>query len=338
MGETTESSMGAGKLRIMVCNDPAEPPAMTLTPERLAKALASRPALADRTVARFGGLAPGEPGAMPDADILFTNGTVALDQAKASAPSLRWVQSMSAGVEALLRSLPPGLTLVNASGVHAEKAGEFVLAAVLMLNHAIPKFVEDKSRRAWEPVFGPTLRSRRILVLGTGDIGRSAARALRPFGCHVTGVNRSGAASAEFDATITTASLDAALPQAGILVSTLPATPLTRGLVDRRRVLLLPEGAGVVSVGRASVLDYDALYDRLDDGTLAGVVADVFPEEPPSPGSRAWTTPRLIITPHCSVDDHVHYLDNCLEIFLDNLENDLAGRPLRNVVDPAVGY
>jgi phosphoglycerate dehydrogenase-like enzyme len=330
--------MSASNLRIMICNDPAEPAAMTLTPDRLARALAQRPALAGRTVARFGGLQVGSGGSIDDADVLFTNGTVALDEAKRSAPSLRWVQSMSAGVEALLQRLPPGLTLTNASGVHAEKAGEFVLAAVLMLNHAIPQFMDDKSRRAWKPVFGPTLRSRRILVLGTGDIGRSAARALRPFGCRVTGVNRSGIASADFHATITAEALDAALPEADVLVSTLPATPLTKGLVDRRRVALLPEGAGVVSVGRASVLDYEVLYDRLDDGTLAGVIADVFPEEPPPPSSRAWTTPRLIITPHCSVDDHVHYLDNCLEIFLDNLENDLAGRPLQNIVDPATGY
>lgn len=330
--------MGASSLRIMVCNDPAEPPAMTLTPDRLAKALAGRPALGGRISARFGGLRLDGLEAERDADILFTNGTIALDEAKRRAPSLRWVQSMSAGVEALVASLPPDLVLVNASGVHAEKAGEFVLAAALMLNHAIPKFVDDKSRRVWEPVFGSTLRSRRVLVLGTGDMGRSAARALRPFGCHLTGVNRSGTEVAEFHETITTAALDAALPLVDVLVSTLPATPLTKGLVDRRRVTLLPDRAGVVSVGRASVLDYEALYDRLDAGSLAGVIADVFPQEPPAPDARAWATPRLIITPHCSVDDHVHYLDNCLAIFLDNLENDIAGRPLRNVVDPVSGY
>lgn len=325
-------------LRIHVCNDPAEPPAMTLRPERLAQAVAGRPLLADRIVASFGGLDPDGPDGMPDAEVLFTNGTVALDAAKSRAPSLRWVQSMSAGVESLLPRLPADLTLVNASGVHVEKAGEFVLAAVLMLNHAIPRFIEDKGRQAWEPVFGPTLRSRRVLVLGTGDMGGSAARILRPFGCRVTGLNRTGRASADFPRVITIADLDAALAETDVLVSTLPSTPLTRNLIDRRRMALLPHGAGVVSIGRAKVLDYDALYDRLDDGSLGGAVADVFPEEPIPPGARAWTTPGLIITPHCSVDDHVHYLDNCLEIFLDNCERHLDGRPLRNVVDPAAGY
>src|SRR4051794_30797161 len=175
--------MNEPRLRLYVCNDPSEPPAMTLLPEHLARALGSRAGLEGRVIVSFGELPEDGPFSMPDAEVLFTNGNVPLDEAKRCAPSLRWVQSTSAGVETLLRRLPTGLILANASGVHAEKAGEFVLAAALMLNHAIPRFVDDKRQRVWAPVFGPTLRSRRILILGTGDIGQSAARSLRPFGC-----------------------------------------------------------------------------------------------------------------------------------------------------------
>jgi phosphoglycerate dehydrogenase-like enzyme len=46
----------------------------------------------------------------------------------------------------------------------------------------------------------------------------------------------------------------------------------------------------------------------------------------------------VIITPHCAVDDGLQYAARCLDIFLDNLRRYLAGRPLRNRVEPARGY
>lgn len=109
-------------------------------------------------------------------------------------------------------------------------------------------------------------------------------------------------------------------------------------MIDRSRIRALPYGAGIVSVGRAPALDYDAIVDRLKDGSLSGAVLDVFPKEPIPKNSRFWRTPRLVITPHCSVDDHSTYIDRCLDIFLDNLERDIAGEKLRNLIDPSRGY
>jgi len=94
----------------------------------------------------------------------------------------------------------------------------------------------------------------------------------------------------------------------------------------------------VVVVGRAAVFDYDALADGLADGRLGGAVLDVFPQEPLPAESRLWSCPRLIMTPHCSLDDHAVYLDGCLDIFVDNLRRFCAGEPLVNVVEAARGY
>lgn len=92
------------------------------------------------------------------------------------------------------------------------------------------------------------------------------------------------------------------------------------------------------NLGRAAVIDYEALAEKLRRGELAGAVLDVFPEEPLPDDSPLWSTPRAIVTPHCAVDDGVEYVARCLDIFFDNLARYLAGRPLRNVVDPARGY
>lgn len=329
--------MAPGSLRVHIQNPPGADGELTLTPQRLAAAIAARPALAGRiniSEARGGSI----PDVLADADVLFMGMKLSLPAARGKAPRLRWVQSTFAGVEGVLKDFPADLQLANASGVHADKGGEFVLAAALMLSYRIPEMLAEQSAQRWTPVFEPTLRTRRVTILGVGAIGGGAARALRLHGCKVTGITRSGKAEAELDRIADLTALDAVLAETDILVSTLPRTPETVGLIDRRRIELLPHGAGVIVVGRAAVLDYEAIMDRLDAGTLGGAVFDVFPVEPVPAGDRIWSTPRLIVSPHCSVDDHSVYLERCLDIFLENLERDLEGRPLINIVDPSRGY
>ena len=282
---------------------------------------------------------PGEMGArIADADVLFACRKPDIAAARRAAPALGWVQVISAGVEALLPNLPAGVVLTNASGVHGEKGGEFVLAATLMLNYQIPRFTSDKTARRWQPSFGGTIGGKTAVLLGVGGIGTTAARELRAHGVIVIGVTRSGKSEAELDDCVGIAGLDAALAGADVLISTLPLTSATEGLIDRRRLVLLPEGAGVVVVGRARVFDYAALADLLRSGHLGGAVLDVFPTEPLPEDDPLWECPRLVITPHCSVDDHGTYLDRCLDIFIENLTRRLAGQPMRNVVDRTRGY
>ncbi|WP_108262709.1 NAD(P)-dependent oxidoreductase [Mangrovicoccus ximenensis] len=105
-----------------------------------------------------------------------------------------------------------------------------------------------------------------------------------------------------------------------------------------RRVALLPQGAGVVSVGRAAVFDHAALCGLLRSGHLGGAVLDVFPQEPLPADDPTWDVPGLVVTPHCSVDDNEGYLDRCTDIFLQNLAAWRAGAPMPTRVDPSAGY
>ncbi len=334
---TRSRSQDDAALRIHIQNPPSSPESLTLKRERLVQALKSRPLGGRQFDISVDDGAERLPESL-DAEIMITLAKVDLGKARDAAPNLRWVQTTFAGVEGMLDDVPPNLKITNASGVHAEKGGEFILAAALLLAYQIPQFVNDKNERNWTPQFGPVLNKHRITILGVGAIGAAAAENLKRQGCKVTGVTRSGKAKTKLDRIVSLDDLNEVLRETDILVSTLPATPDTEGLIDRKRIGLLPKGSGIVVVGRAAPLDYNAIMDRLEEGTLRGAVLDVFPEEPIPKRDRAWKTPRLIITPHCSVDDHTVYIDRCLDIFLDNLERYLKGGKLQNLVDTKEGY
>jgi len=108
--------------------------------------------------------------------------------------------------------------------------------------------------------------------------------------------------------------------------------------MDRRRLGLLPPGAGLMNIGRGGLLDQDALCDLLDSGHLSGAVLDVFTPEPLPDGHRLWTTPNVIISPHTSVDEPATYNALSLDLFFENLRALRDGRPMPNVYDTTRGY
>jgi len=323
-------------MHIHIENDASAPAALQLSRDVLQRRLDAQPEFGrDFTLTENSD--PAQTAAfLARCDLLWSGRKLALDAF--ITPRLRWVQVMSAGVEQWLAHWPKGITLTNASGVHGDKGAEFILMAALMFNFGIPGFLHDQAQRLWRPTFGGCARGKNVLLLGVGGIGRAAARLLTAQGYRVTGVTRSGQCEADVVRCIRTDAIDDLLPQVDVLVSTLPLTPQTERLFDRRRLNLLPARAGVVIVGRAAVFDYAALREKLCAGELAGAVLDVYPEEPLPVDDALWNTPRVVMTPHCSLDDHSAYLERCLNLFLDNLARFRSGLALHNQVDVAQGY
>ena len=140
--------------------------------------------------------------------------------------------------------LPPGVTVVNNRGAHAAKGGEFGLMAMLMLHNHLPPILANQRRRHWESLFSTPVSGKTLLVVGTGHIGRGAARCCRALGVHVIGVSRHGRAVEEVDEAYPVADLDRVLPRADFVFVATPLTPETRNLLDRRRQSLLKPGSG----------------------------------------------------------------------------------------------
>ena len=276
---------------------------------------------------------------MREAEILLT-WDLPTENLAAAAPRLKWIHCIGAGVEHLcpMDWVPDGVTITNNKGAHADKAGEYALMAVLMLHNKMPAIVSNQRRAAWESLLSTPIAGKTVGLIGVGSIGGGAAAQLARMPLHLISVSRHGRPHPDVDEMHAMDALDAVLPRMDYVFVSLPATPETVGLFDRRRLQLLKPGAGIVNVGRGATFDYDALAELLAEGRLSGAIIDVFDQEPLPSDSPLWTAPNFVVTPHVSADDGDSYVPITLRLFFDNLRRYLAGEPLRNVVRPELGY
>jgi phosphoglycerate dehydrogenase-like enzyme len=132
--------------------------------------------------------------------------------------------------------------------------------------------------------------------------------------------------------------LHEALRDADFIVIATPLTPETRGLVDREALASAKPGAGWINVGRADVLDHDALVEFIGDGRVGNAILDVLPQEPLPPSSVLWSSPNLIVNPHVGADDPATYMAATMNLVFENLKLQQRGLPLKNVVDRLKQY
>ena len=320
-------------------NTPEGEAVFTITSDRFNDAITSREGLREQLDTCIDWDTDNFNTSMADAEILLT-WDFPTENIRDVAPNLKWIHCIGAGVEHLLPMdwLPDDVVLTNNKGVHAAKAGEFGLMGVLMLHSRMPAVVTNQREKKYDSLYASPIAGKTAVVLGTGSLGGAIAEMIARLGVNVIGVNRSGRAVQGCSEVVTTDELDTVLPLADYLVIATPDTPQTRGLMNRTRLDLLKNGAGIMNIGREAVMDYDALCDKLIDGSIGGAILDVFDPEPIDAGSRLWGTPNLVITPHISADDGDAYIPLTLNLFFDNLQRYIAGEPLLNPVDPEQGY
>jgi phosphoglycerate dehydrogenase-like enzyme len=328
----------ARRLRIHVESNPKSAAINHVTEAGFLAAAKAHPGLLRKIDISFG-MDPAKLGAiLPEVEVLVASGGVDISSIAAQAPKLKWLQSTSAGVEKLIRYIPASVVLTNASGLHGPKGGEYAMTALLMLNHHVPHFVTSQHAAAWSQTHATPIAGKTVVIVGVGALGSAAARLARRFEMTVLGVSRSAKPNRMVERMYRPKDLRKVLPKADFLLVTTPLTAETKGMIGRAELDLLPRHAGVVNLGRGPVIDNDALVDKLTKGELSGAVLDVFNEEPLPASSPLWSTPNLIMSPHCAVDDAESYAARALDIFLGNLARYLAGRKLVNIVDTKLGY
>ncbi|MHB9057217.1 MAG: D-2-hydroxyacid dehydrogenase [Bacillota bacterium] len=273
--------------------------------------------------------------ALPSADVVLAWGLPDGDYAKA--PALRWVQSIGAGVDDLLRdiSLSPAVALTRVTGLFGPQIAEYVMAHLLAATQDLRRAYATQSRRAWEQWEPSLLRGRCLGLAGVGEIGRVIAERARAFGLTVVGLRRGDGPCPEIDRTYGLARIDEFLRLPDYVVITLPLTAETHHLFGHPQFNQMKRGAWLVNVGRGPVVDTAALTAALRAGHLGGAVLDVLETEPLPPDNPLWTMPNVTITPHISGLSDPGYV---AEFFCDNARRFVDGQPLRGLVDRRRGY
>lgn len=269
------------------------------------------------------------------------------DHELASSPKLRWIHTSAVAVETLC--LPElfarGVEVSNTRGVQAVPVAEHVMAVTLALAKQLPFALENQRESRWaqnEFVDSrlPRLLSGRTLgLIGVGTIGAEIARRADAFGMRVIALRRRPAYGTigHVERVYGKEDLDDFLGQCHVLVICAPLTPETHSMMAARQFAQLPKGALVVNVGRAKIIDTDALIDALQSGHLGGASLDVYPQEPLPPEHPLWKAPNVVLTPHTSGFRQGHW-EEVIELFGDNLDRWLRGEALKFRIEPELGY
>jgi glyoxylate/hydroxypyruvate reductase A len=252
------------------------------------------------------------------------------------AGQLRWFQLDSVGYGEYQsldwEVLAQTLTVTNLRGFFSVPVAETAIAGVLALYRGIDRLVYLKPKKSWRPLDMRsqlhTLEGSKALLVGYGAIGRAIGERLSAFRCSVQTFDRK-AQGADFS---TLAELDKRLPDVHIVFLSLPHTPDTIDMFDRRRLGLLKQDAMVVNVGRPSVLDESALAGALAAGRIMGAVIDVTAREPLPPDDEFWQTPNLMLTQH-TAGGSGEEIQGKIDLFLTNLQRHERGDALQNVVN-----
>ncbi|WP_326544014.1 2-hydroxyacid dehydrogenase [Pseudorhodoferax sp.] len=253
-------------------------------------------------------------------------------------PGLRLISSSGAGVDKLLAApdLPAGVpvTRIVDPAIGASIA-EYVVHMVLRELRAFGRYEAQQRERVWQRIDVAAAADTTVGVLGLGQLGREVAHKLRLMGFRVAGWSRSPRAVDGVAGFSGDAGLAGCLAQSQFLVCLLPLTPETTGLLDARRLALLPRGAYVINVARGANLVAADLLALLDSGHLGGAALDVHVPEPLPADDPLWAHPRVTLTPHIAAKLSPEVLAEQLCANIDRVER---GLPLINEVDRRSGY
>ncbi|MFJ8229057.1 2-hydroxyacid dehydrogenase [Streptomyces sp. NPDC094448] len=263
----------------------------------------------------------------------YLSGTEAAVRPMPEMSSVQVVQTLSAGtdhVEPGLGSLPSGVRLCNARGVHEASTAELALALTLASLRDIPGFVRGQDAHEWRAGFYPALADRTVMIIGYGSIGAAIEDRLAPFECaRILRIARSARTSARGPVRPFT---DAAalLPHVDVVILSTPLNERTKGLVDAAFLAGMKDGALLVNVARGRVVDTDALLAEVRSGRLTAAL-DVTDPEPLPPGHPLWQAPGVLISPHVGGSTSA-FLPRAKRLLAAQLTRFAAGEPLDNVV------
>ncbi len=282
------------------------------------------------------------------AEIILSSGltgkAVSLRDIWCHSKKVKWVHSLSAGVENLLfpELVESPVPVTNARGVFKRPLAEFAVLGMLYFYKRVRRLVESQRSRKWDGFFVEGLQGKVMGVVGYGEIGRECAILAKPLGVMIHATRRNVEKSADdpiVDRVYRPEQLEEMLGEIDVLLAAAPLTSRTRHMLGEHQFQAMKPSAIVINVGRGPVIDERALITALQKGQIAGAALDVFEQEPLPEDSPLWAMENVLISPHCTDrTSNPDWLDMAMQCFVENFHRYLDGRELMNIVDKKAGY
>ena len=260
-----------------------------------------------------------------------------------SLPNLKVIMSLGAGVDAILKdpTLPDNVPIVRVNDPDLTgRMTEYIVLHVLMHHRQQRRIDENQRNKVWDSFPTHAARELSVGIMGLGVMGVDAAIRLRDIGFRVAGWSRGRKHIHGVESFAGAEEFDAFLARTDVLVSLLPATADTDGIINRATIRKLsrkgPFGAPIIiNAGRGRQQVADDILAALDAGELHAATLDVFVPEPLPPDNPLWTHPRVTVTPHCAADSDPETI--CAYVAA-NIARHQRGEKLENLVDRSRGY
>jgi len=177
---------------------------------------------------------------------------------------------------------------------------ELVIGLMLSMAREIPRADREIRNGNWikKELMGSELKGKYLGIVGLGNIGKRLGRLARALNMNIIGYDVVPIDD-EFskEVGLMKADLDTLLSSADYVSFHVPLLDSTRHMINAEKLKMMKNTARIINTARGGVIDEEALYNSLKDGSLAGAALDVFEVEPAT-GNKLITLPNFIATPH----------------------------------------
>ena len=250
--------------------------------------------------------------------------------------NLKLIQSLWAGPDRLLknktltqpmaRMVDPGMT---------QGMVDYVFGHIMRHHLEVDRFANAKPGE-WLMDWAPPLPAdRTVAILGIGALGMACARVAHDYGFKVIGWSRTQKEGTPFACYAGEDGLKNTLAEADIIVTLLPNTPATEGLINADTIALMKDGAAIINPGRGQLINDDALLAALDKGKISGATLDVFHTEPLPEQHPYWHHPNVLVTPHVASETRAV---TAADVVAENIARVEQGQEALYLIDPALKY
>jgi glyoxylate/hydroxypyruvate reductase len=259
-----------------------------------------------------------------------------------SFPNLDLICSLGAGVDAILNdpTLPINTPIVRVNNDDlTHRMSEYIVLHVLMHHRQQRRLDDNQKNKIWDSFPTHAASALTVGIMGLGVMGTDAAQKLVMMGFKVVGWSRTQKTTSNVEC-FAQHQLDQFLAKTDILISLLPATTETDGLIDRAMIKKLscngPFGAPIfINAGRGRQQNEADLLTCLNNGELYAATLDVFRKEPLPTESPLWSHSKVTLTPHVAADSDPETI--CAYVY-EQIKKFETGIPLQNLVDRTRGY